>query len=60
MQTRVVITGLGVVSSIGIGLEQFWKAALEGRSGVSAITAFGDFPMDTYRSRVAGQRRSAP
>jgi 3-oxoacyl-[acyl-carrier-protein] synthase II len=55
MQTRVVITGLGVVSPIGIGLGQFWKAALEGRSGVSAITAFGDFPMDTYRSRVAGQ-----
>jgi 3-oxoacyl-[acyl-carrier-protein] synthase II len=55
MQTRVVITGLGVVSPIGIGLEQFWKAALEGRSGVSAIPAFGDFPMDAYRSRVAGQ-----
>jgi 3-oxoacyl-[acyl-carrier-protein] synthase II len=55
MKPRAVITGLGIVSSIGIGVSQFWKAALEGRSGISAITSFGDFPMETYRSRVAGQ-----
>ncbi len=33
MKTRVVITGLGVVSPIGIGVKEFWKAAMEGRSG---------------------------
>ncbi len=55
MKKRVVITGLGVISPIGIGVGQFWKAALEGRSGISAISSFGDFPMETYRSRVAGQ-----
>ncbi|MGH7231683.1 MAG: beta-ketoacyl-ACP synthase II [Nitrospiraceae bacterium] len=55
MKKRVVITGLGIVSPIGIGVGQFWKAALEGRSGITAIRAFGDFPMDSYRSRVAGQ-----
>jgi 3-oxoacyl-[acyl-carrier-protein] synthase II len=55
MKTRVVITGLGIVSPIGIGIGQFWKAALEGRSGVSGIASFGDFPMESYRSRVAGQ-----
>jgi 3-oxoacyl-[acyl-carrier-protein] synthase II len=51
----VVVTGLGVVSPIGIGVGQFWKAALAGRSGVSAVSGFGDLPLDLYRSRVAGQ-----
>ena len=49
------MTGLGVVSPIGIGVGQFWKAALAGRSGVSAVSGFGDLPLDLYRSRVAGQ-----
>ncbi len=37
---RVVVTGLGVISSIGIGKKQFWEAALSGKSGVSEITSF--------------------
>lgn len=43
---RVVITGLGVVSPLGLGWEGFWKSLLEGRSGVGPITAFdtSDFP----------------
>jgi 3-oxoacyl-[acyl-carrier-protein] synthase II len=55
MKTRVVITGLGIVSPIGIGVKEFWKAALEGRSGVTAIQSFDPFPLEGYRSRVAGQ-----
>jgi 3-oxoacyl-[acyl-carrier-protein] synthase II len=55
MSNRVVITGLGMVSPIGIGVSEFWKAALAGRSGISAIRSFGEFPLETYRSRVAGQ-----
>lgn len=55
MTPRVVVTGLGVVSPIGIGLGTFWKAALAGRSGVSALRAFEGLPMEAYRSRVAGQ-----
>lgn len=55
MSTRVVVTGLGVVSPIGIGISEFWKAALAGRSGITAIRSFEPFPMDGYRSRVAGQ-----
>lgn len=55
MMQRVVITGLGVVSPIGIGVSSFWKAALAGQSGISAVRAFDPFPMDGYRSRVAGQ-----
>ena len=42
---RVVVTGLGVASPIGIGLGRFWKAALAGLSGVSAISAFEGLPM---------------
>ncbi len=37
---RVVVTGLGVVSSIGIGKKQFWEAALAGASGISDISSF--------------------
>jgi 3-oxoacyl-[acyl-carrier-protein] synthase II len=33
MQNRVVITGLGIVSSIGIGRKEFWKNSLAGKSG---------------------------
>ena len=34
---RVVITGLGAVTPCGIGVDKFWKAMLEGKSGVSTI-----------------------
>jgi len=39
---EVVITGIGVVSPIGIGTEQFWTSLLEGRSGVRSLGALGD------------------
>jgi 3-oxoacyl-[acyl-carrier-protein] synthase II len=55
MKSRVVITGLGIVSPIGIGIGEFWKAALEGRSGIRAISAFTELPLESYRSRIAGQ-----
>jgi len=40
MNKRVVITGLGVISSIGIGLEEFWDNLLKGKSGISPISSF--------------------
>lgn len=40
MNKRVVITGLGVVSSIGIGWREFWNSLLKGRSGISPVTSF--------------------
>ncbi len=36
---RVVITGLGVISSIGIGWEKFWDNLLKGKSGISPVTS---------------------
>lgn len=46
MNKRIVVTGLGVVSSIGIGKEPFWNALINGKSGISKITSFDtkDFP----------------
>jgi 3-oxoacyl-[acyl-carrier-protein] synthase II len=40
MNNRVVITGLGVISSIGIGWEEFWQSLLKGKSGISQVTSF--------------------
>lgn len=39
-QRRVVVTGIGAVTPIGIGKEEFWKGTLEGRSGAGPITSF--------------------
>src|ERR1044071_5363477 len=38
--TRVFVTGMGVVSSLGLGREAFWKGIVEGRSGFSSIEGF--------------------
>jgi 3-oxoacyl-[acyl-carrier-protein] synthase II len=37
---RVVITGLGVVSSLGSTIDEFWPALIKGTSGISQVTAF--------------------
>lgn len=39
-KSRVVVTGLGVVSPIGNNLTDFWKSLLEGKSGVKRLTSF--------------------
>ncbi|WP_027090919.1 beta-ketoacyl-ACP synthase II [Cohnella thermotolerans] len=46
MDQRVVVTGMGVVSSIGSDLNTFWSSLLAGKSGVSYIEAFDttDYP----------------
>jgi 3-oxoacyl-[acyl-carrier-protein] synthase II len=40
MNKRVVITGLGVISSVGIGRDDFWESLLKGKSGISPVTSF--------------------
>ncbi len=45
---RVVVTGLGVVSSIGIGWQEFWKNLLAGKSGISKITSFDTSKYDHH------------
>lgn len=52
MTRRVVVTGLGVVTPLGVGVDHVWKRLINGESGLSAITRFdvSDIP-----AKVAGQ-----
>ncbi|MDA8173534.1 MAG: beta-ketoacyl-ACP synthase II [Nitrospiraceae bacterium] len=52
MKRRIVITGLGVVSPLGIGMEATWKGLMEGRSGVGPLTAFD---CSQFPTRIAGE-----
>jgi len=49
---RVVVTGMGLVTPLGIGLDRVWRRLIEGQSGIRAIQSFdvSDLP-----SRVAAQ-----
>ncbi|HVS34441.1 MAG TPA: beta-ketoacyl-ACP synthase II [Gemmataceae bacterium] len=49
---RVAVTGLGVVAPNGIGKEAFWKACVEGRSGIGPIRCFD---ASQHPVRVAGE-----
>jgi len=49
MSKRIVVTGLGVISSIGIGKEEFWKALVSGKSGISEIASFDTSVYPTHR-----------
>lgn len=51
-QRRVAITGVGLVSPLGIGTESTWAGLMEGRSGVGTITRFD---ASDYPSRIAGE-----
>ena len=51
-ERRAVVTGLGIVSPVGIGSEATWDALVSGRSGIDDITLFDASPFDV---RVAGE-----
>ena len=52
MKRRVVITGLGMISPLGIGNEPTWQGLIEGRSGIGPITKFD---ASAYACRIAGE-----
>jgi 3-oxoacyl-[acyl-carrier-protein] synthase II len=49
---RVVITGLGIVSPVGIGLNENWQAITAGKSGIGRITCFD---ASAYPTTIAGE-----
>jgi 3-oxoacyl-[acyl-carrier-protein] synthase II len=52
MDKRIVITGMGVLASSGIGKDAFWKALEEGRSGIKPVSLFDT---GALRSHLAGE-----
>jgi 3-oxoacyl-[acyl-carrier-protein] synthase II len=52
MSARVAITGIGTISSSGVGLEALWRDCVEGRSGVGPITSFD---VSEYKTRIAAE-----
>ena len=55
MSRRVVVTGVGLVSSLGIGTSETWKALCAGQSGIGPITRFDAAP---FSVRIAGEVRA--
>ena len=49
---RVVVTGLGIVAPVGIGVSNAWANILAGQSGISRITRFDPSP---FPSQIAGE-----
>ncbi len=47
-QRRVVITGTGLITSLGTGVEKSWQAMLAGKSGIAPITRFEVGKIDTH------------
>ncbi|MFP6581301.1 MAG: beta-ketoacyl-ACP synthase II [Candidatus Hydrogenedentota bacterium] len=52
MDTKVVITGMGVVSPVGNTVDAFWDSLCNGRSGIGPIT---NFDATDFKTRIAGE-----
>ena len=48
---RIVVTGLGIVCPLGVGVDNVWDRIVAGKSGIRKIT---EFPTDDLKSKIAG------
>jgi 3-oxoacyl-[acyl-carrier-protein] synthase II len=51
-RTRVVVTGMGAITPLGLSVEETWQGLVEGRSGISRITQFDPSP---YPVQIMGE-----
>ena len=51
-KNKVVVTGIGILSPIGTGIDYFWKSLVNGKSGISEITRFNT---ERYPTKIAGE-----
>lgn len=49
---NVVVTGIGLITPIGLSTEESWRRCLAGESGIGAVTRF---PVEKYPTRIAGE-----
>ncbi|MCP5007478.1 MAG: beta-ketoacyl-[acyl-carrier-protein] synthase family protein [Planctomycetes bacterium] len=54
-KNRIVVTGIGVLTPIGTGIDAFWKSLVGGISGISEITRFNT---ERYPTKIAGEIRN--
>ena len=52
MKKRIVVTGVGPITPIGIGKDAFWEALLAGKNGIDRITRFD---AEHYAAQIAGE-----
>src|SRR5260221_450699 len=57
MRRRVVVTGYGCVSALGVGVEPFWRALAAGRGGFRVVTP--EFSQDSIQRLAGGARVDA-
>src|SRR5574341_502068 len=50
MERKVVISGIGVLSPIGMGRDTFWEGLFQGRTGLRKITLFDTAPFQVHHA----------